>query len=381
MVASGAFLAIVGLALQIFSYYMNLGAIGLVTAFSIANMLTTAFLVVVFCAFKSQRELELFNWTRAAFSDLCEMISLFLKSIAAHFSIRLFVEVGTIAVGLLGENALAAQSILLRYAIIVPTGANGFLCTAVALMGRAAGAGKREKFFATFYATLTVYGVMSAFTLVVLFLFRYPLAYASTSLDSVRTYLVNLIPVVGLYSVLMVMWYGSNSLAYSLGLMNVPTFATVFAEFCIGIPMAMLLTFLTPLELLGFYIGIITSHLVKLAILWTYYACYWNDFPRPDFDSSNPSESSPLVSIPSPSSLSPIPLIDEADSKSLSDLKSPLSENISRRSSENNFAIFKESFRNSEENGAAAKPKAGIHELTAVKAKAPDDEPGTKPKK
>lgn len=127
----------------------------------------------------------------------------------------------------------------------------------------------------------------------------------------------------------------------------------------------MVLTFLTSLELFGFYIGIIVSYSVKIGILWTYYACYWNDFLRPGFDSSNPSESSPLVSTPS-SSASPQPLIDEGDK----DHKSPSPHDIARHGSQVELSSYND-FSSS---------KAERNELTSVKAKG-TDEPATKPKK
>lgn len=266
VVASGAFLAIAVVAMQYFAYIMGWGAIGQVACYSVANIFTTAFFVGVFFAYRSQRELELFNWTRGAFVDLWEMIALLLKGVAYHFSVRIFIEVGTVVIGLLGASVLAAQSILIRYAIIALTISIYFWSAAVALMGRAAGAGKRDKLFATFAATLTVFGVMAAFTLVFLLAMRYPLSYASTSIDTVRTHLVDLTPIVAVYSVLVIMFAGSHSLAFALGRVNVPTFATVFAEFCIGIPTAMLLTFATSLQLLGFYIGMVTSYSVKLVM-------------------------------------------------------------------------------------------------------------------
>lgn len=117
--------------------------------------------------------------------------------------------------------------------------------------------------------------------------------------------------------------------------------------------------------------------------LWTYYACYWNDFV-PDFDSSNKSETSPLVSKSSPTSRSPQPLIDEADSKSLGDRKSSTHDDLSGRSSDAELANINESPRASQKtqkDATDAKPKAGRDELTTVKLLATEKEPATKPKK
>ena len=283
-----------------------MGPLGMVIGYTLANFATLVFVVFVSFTLPSIRDLKLFHWSREEFSNVREMLALFFKSLLYQFSMRLPRQVGTIVIGLLGESPLAAQAILLRYALIAFTVDFGFWTKAIAIMGRAAGARKRDKFYSTFIATLTIFVVLASFTFVLFFALRYPLAYASTSLESVWTIIIRVMPVVGAYPATLILWMGSQSVAYAVGRINAPTFASVFSSFCIGIPLSMLLLFLTSLELYGFYIGLIASDLVALAILWTYYACNWSNLIQPDFDGSDASstESSPLVS----KSSSPLPM-------------------------------------------------------------------------
>ena len=279
--------------MECFAYWMGTGPVGMVLAYTLADFATALFMVLITFALKSIRELELFHWSRTAFSNLWEMIALFLKSILYEFSTRVPRQLGTIMIGLLGESALAAQSILLRFSLFPLTCAFGYWSKAVAVMGRAAGAKKRDKFFSMFAATLTMFVIFAFFAFTVLFALRYPIAYLTTSIASVQTIIIKMMPLVAVYAAMVIMWLGSNSIAYSVGRINAPTFVIVFSSFCIGIPISMLLTFLTSLGLYGFYIGLIATYAVALAILCIYYACKWNDLIRPEFDSA--SESTPLV--------------------------------------------------------------------------------------
>ena len=112
---------------------------------------TLDFELIMSYALPSIWELKLFHWSRAAFSNLWEMIALLIKSLLYQFSIRIPREVGTIVIGLLGENVVAAQSILLSFAIIFMYCASGFWIQVVALMVRTGGAKNRDKFFRLFF--------------------------------------------------------------------------------------------------------------------------------------------------------------------------------------------------------------------------------------
>ena len=302
---SGVVVAVTAIGMECFAYWIGAGPVGMVFAYMLANFATLLFIVFVSFALPSIRDLKLFHWSREAFSDLGEMIALFLKSLLYQFSMRVPRMLGAIVIGLLGETPLAAQAILLRFVLISFTVDFGFWTKAVAVMGRAAGANKHDKFYATFIATLTIFAVLAFFTFILLFALRYPLAYVSTSLESVQTIIIKVMPLVAAYAAIVLMWMGSHSIAFSVGRINAPTFAAAFSSFCIGIPISMLLMFRTSLELYGFYIGLIASDLVALAILWTYYACNWNDLIRSECDDADAgTESSPLVS----KSSSPLPL-------------------------------------------------------------------------
>ena len=211
---------------------------------------------------------------------------------------RIFIEVGTIVISILGPIDLAAQFILIRYGIIVLVTGMGFWSAAVAIMGRAAGAKKRSKFLATFIANLMLFVVIALLTFLLLFFLRYQLAYLSTSIVAVQQLVGDLTPCVGVYSSGLLIWIGSHSLVLSLGQVNVPTVATLFSELIVGIPIAMILTFGTPLRLLGFYIGLVVCYMLKLIIIWTYYACSWSELfstiSNSNSSASN-SESSPFL--------------------------------------------------------------------------------------
>lgn len=74
---------------------------------------------------RSQSDL-ITKWTRESFSELWKMTWLILKAVAYNLSMKLFIEVGTLLIGMLGSNELAALSILLRYEIIVVVVSQGF---------------------------------------------------------------------------------------------------------------------------------------------------------------------------------------------------------------------------------------------------------------
>ena len=294
--AAGVVFAGSSIGIQWFAYRIGSGPVGMVIAYMLGNFITTLFEVLLLLAIPSIRELKLFHWSRAAFINLWEIIVLILKSLLYQFATNFQRQIGTIVIGLLGESAMAAQAILLRFALISSYIALGFWNIAVAAMGRATGSKKSDKFFSTFTATLTLFALFASFILVLFFAFRYPLAFVTTSLESVQTIVITLMPLMAIYAALFIMWMGSHSIAYSVGSINAPTFVIVFSSFCIGIPISMLLMFLTSLGLYGFYIGLIATYAVALAILWTYYAYNWSDLIRPDFQSNAATELSPLVS-------------------------------------------------------------------------------------
>lgn len=249
-------------------------------------------------AYRSEHEL-LLEWSRESFRELWATIWFFLKSIAYNFSMRLFIEVGTIFIALLGPNILAAQIILLRYGMVVLMTGMGFWSAAVALMGRAAGAGKRYKFINTFWVTLIFFGALAFLAFIIMLALRFPLAFWTTTLTSVQTILVNMTPIVGVYSALILIWTGSQSLVLSLGRVNVPTMTTIISEIIIGLPLTAALTFLTPFRLLGVYIGLVVSYVLKCCIIGLYYACFWNDLMLTITESSpitSTSETSPFFS-------------------------------------------------------------------------------------
>ena len=222
------------------------------------------------------------------------MAWLFLKSVAYQFSLRVFIEVGTIVISILGPIDLAAQCILMRYATFVFVTGMGFWIGAVAIMGRAAGAGKRSKFVATYMANFTIFVIISLLAIIFFCSLRYPLAYFSTSIASVQVTVSNSTPLVSLFSAAMLLMIGSHSLVLSIGKVNVPTASVVFCEFLVGIPIAMILTFGTSLRLYGFYIGLVVSYSLKIVIIWTYYACSWNEIMATISDSNSKESTSEL---------------------------------------------------------------------------------------
>lgn len=280
------------------AFKLNTEAMGLAASYTVASILTTVFVMILMLAYRSQRDL-LLEWTRESFSELWELIWLFLKTVAYQFSMRLFVEVGTIFISLLGPDDLGAQFILLRYGIIVLVTGMGFWIASVALMGRAAGRGKREKFVSIFRANFSIFIAIAIIMFFLLCVLRYQLAYASTSLPKVQNILVGLTPFEAMYLAVMLLFIGSHSLLLSLGKVNVPTITTIVCEFIVGMPLAMVLTFGTSLRLYGFYIGLTVSYILKLCIIWTYYICFWNDILAPIDGSTNEtastSESSPFL--------------------------------------------------------------------------------------
>lgn len=290
-------MALIGICSQFIAFWLKSGAIGLAISYSLAYILMAVFVFILTALHRSQRDL-LFEWTRDSFSELWETSWLCMKTIAYQFSMRLFVEIGTVAIALLDQNHLAAQSILLRYGIAVMLIGMGFWAASVALLGRAAGSGKRAKFLATFWATIIFFLAIAVLVLVLLVALEYPLAYLTTSLSAVQRILVDMSPIVGVYVAFLLLWIGSQTLVFSLGRVNVPTVTTLFADFVIGIPLALILTFQTPLRLFGFYIGIVVSYLLKCGIIWLYYACSWNDILSIISESSRvipASESSPFL--------------------------------------------------------------------------------------
>ena len=299
VVVTGVVLAMTAIGMEWLAYWFGTGSLGMVIAYMFSNLTTLLFVVLMSFALPSIRELKLFNWSRAAFRNLWEMISLLIKSLLYQFSIRIPREVGTIVIGLLGENVVAAQSILLRLAIIFTYCASGFWIQAVAVMGRAAGAKNSDKFFKLFNATLHIFAVYALLSFIILCALQYPLTYASTSIKSVQVIVMKLMPVMAIYAAIFVLWVGSQTISYAVGRINVTIFAAVFSAFGIGLPLSLSLTFLTSLKLYGFYIGLISSYAVALVIIWTYYACNWSDLIRSDSESNSAAksgESSPLLS-------------------------------------------------------------------------------------
>ena len=285
------------MATQLIAYWLHTGAIGLAVSYTIASILTGLLVAIITLALRSQRE-WLLEWTRESFAKLWEMAWLFIKTVVYQFVMRLFIEVGTIVISLLGPIDLAAQFFLIRYGLIVLVTGLGFWSASVAIMGRAAGAGKRSKFVKTFIANLMLFVTIALLTFLLLLFLRYQLGYWSTSIVAVQQILGDLTPCVAVFSSMLLLWIGSNSLLLSLGRVNVPTATTVFCDFIVGIPLSMYLTFGTPLKLYGFYIGLVVNFLLKFVILWTYYACYWSELMSTISNSNSVasnSESSPFL--------------------------------------------------------------------------------------
>ena len=120
-------------------YSFNLGIYGICAALSAAQFIYFLCFSTYFFTLKSQRRYEFYRVEGSTVKSCVKQVVLFIKTILFAISIRIFIEVGTVVTGFLSEQELAAQSILLRYAMVIISLTFSLSTVPITHMGRAAG--------------------------------------------------------------------------------------------------------------------------------------------------------------------------------------------------------------------------------------------------
>ncbi|KAL2096119.1 hypothetical protein ACEWY4_008267 [Coilia grayii] len=176
-------------------------------------------------------------------------------------------EIGGFLAGMLSEEDLAAQHVVIMVAYInymIPLGAQGAACIRV---GNALGAGDTAGAIRTSKVVLVATGVLSVIQCTILGGTKNVIGYIFTSDDTIAALVAKL------FDVYCVLQFFSSFMCVSMGILlgmgqqRIAAVAYSVGYYCIGLPVLIALMFAAQLDVLGFWLGLLISTILLAVFL------------------------------------------------------------------------------------------------------------------
>lgn len=240
----------------------------LAVAVSFAQILTTLCITCIFLLSKAtNKNYEFWKAEASSFFEWTEMFVQTLLSIGQQFGTRLIAEVGIVIAGVLSPVELGAATILRRYttfACSIPLNSLGPIVTKSigSSIGKRSHVSVRVYIFSGLLLAFTIGAILALISVA----FRQPLAELMTNEPAVVQVTVDLTIIVSIFDWLMMVYLTNIFIFRGLGAMTFPTIAGVAFQYGFGLPLALLLVFLVGMRLGGYYLALIVSFLLELAV-------------------------------------------------------------------------------------------------------------------